>query len=824
MKLTSTQQNAVNQVVTIYQEQNSKNALLWAPTGSGKTFMVANIIDNIVKIQENKNEKVIFIFATISTAELPRQLENKFREYKYFLTNDFPVEYYESPSNSQKDTKDSEIFINFVNNKVYIVGTQTFGKNRIMSERGIFKDFLQEARDKYGAKIVFIRDEAHIGMASKTNNEFERSLNEIVANYVDFTLTMTATPKYEQYNSDIQIVRVRSEEIENDINVSLLKTNLITPTFNEDVDNVGILEEACKIFVNEIQPKYNDPTNKNHLAKVRPAMLVQVDNKPKDAEKAKLWDEAYENIIKVTKKYGLKVATYFADKKDGERSDLIGEEITLNNLSKSNSLYDVIIFKIGPTVGWDIPRACMLVQLRNISSESLEIQTIGRIKRNPVPEIGKINGDWIGKYYWIVSFKDVKTLDNYCSYVLKNQYKEERFYSGELRIITNEKKEKEFLKNKYDDEINEFLDNFKWDKYLKQFYDYVDNCEKLIQDSDKNSKDVLNIKSYINNQIDLRKYIFNIKNKKFKNLLNENLIHKLQAIKEKLNFKYSDDMFYYFVFNPYWFNVSDKFYIQNIQLSLMQIYKNNLKPLSKNAYVLKEGITLPEQYRILKVLNDTKNEIETKTIRAIVSDRPELKNAYQILDRNENKDYKDLEDGDEIIYLDSKPEQNVVKELIKLIDVRENLNVKIWTKLPVAGKVGFEYAKYDDGVTEIHQSKPDFILKIDNHQIFIEIKHLTNDPREDKTKAIQEAYSNYPFTIGENHRLYKDDLTMIVLRVGDSKKMFEGQENFASKIKCQISGASSIKKINDYIEKNKTNDDLRLKNVLDFLISDKFAD
>ncbi|MEA4333906.1 DEAD/DEAH box helicase [Mycoplasma sp. 1232] len=824
MKLTSTQQNAVNQVVTIYQEQNSKNALLCAPTGSGKTFMVANIIDNIVKIQENKNEKVIFIFATISTAELPRQLENKFREYKYFLTNDFPVEYYESPSNSQKDTKDSEIFINFVNNKVYIVGTQTFGKNRIMSERGIFKDFLQEARDKYGAKIVFIRDEAHIGMSSKTNNEFERSLNEIVANYVDFTLTMTATPKYEQYNSDIQVVRVRSEEIENDINVSLLKTNLITPTFNEDVDNIGILEEACKIFVNEIQPKYNDPTNKNHLAKVRPAMLIQVDNKPKDAEKAKLWDEAYENIIKVTKKYGLKVATYFADKKDGERSDLMGEKITLNNLSKSNSLYDVIIFKIGPTVGWDIPRACMLVQLRNISSESLEIQTIGRIKRNPVPEIGKIDGDWIGKYYWIVSFKDVKTLDNYYSYVLKNQYKEERFYSGELRIITNEKKEKEFLKDKYDDEINEFLDNFKWDKYLKQFYDYVDNCEKLIQDSDKNSKDVLNIKSYINNQIDLRKYIFNIKNKKFKNLLNENLIHKLQTIKEKLNFKYSDDMFYYFVFNPYWFNVSDKFYIQNIQLSLMQIYKNNLKPLSKNAYVLKEGITLPEQYRILKALNDTKNKIETKKIRAIVSDRPELKNAYQILDRNENKDYKDLEDGDEIIYLDSKPEQNVVKELIKLIDVRENLNVKIWTKLPVAGKVGFEYAKYDDGITEIHQSKPDFILKIDNHQIFIEIKHLTNDPREDKTKAIQEAYSNYPFTIGENHRLYKDDLTMIVLRVGDSKKMFEGQENFASKIKCQISGASSIKKINDYIEKNKTNDDLRLKNVLDFLISDKFAD
>ncbi|EEH02207.1 type III restriction enzyme, res subunit family protein [Ureaplasma urealyticum serovar 2 str. ATCC 27814] len=64
-------------------------------------------------------------------------------------------------------------------------------------------------------------------------------------------------------------------------------------------------------------------------------------------------------------------------------------KITLKEISKKKSNVDVILFKIGPATGWNIPRACMLVQLRNVSSKNLSVQTIGRIKRFANPNFDK---------------------------------------------------------------------------------------------------------------------------------------------------------------------------------------------------------------------------------------------------------------------------------------------------------------------------------------------------------------------------------------------------------------------------------------------------
>lgn len=50
----------------------------------------------------------------------------------------------------------------------------------------------------------------------------------------------------------------------------------------------------------------------------------------------------------------------------------------------------------------------MLVQLRNVSSDTLNVQTIGRIRRNPNPnfpddELMKINPNSISKNYYVYS-------------------------------------------------------------------------------------------------------------------------------------------------------------------------------------------------------------------------------------------------------------------------------------------------------------------------------------------------------------------------------------------------------------------------------------
>lgn len=61
---------------------------------------------------------------------------------------------------------------------------------------------------------------------------------------------------------------------------------------------------------------------------------------------------------------------------------LKSRKITRQELQKDDSDIDVIIFKFAIATGWNIPRACILSQYRNIQSDNLKIQTLGRVLRN----------------------------------------------------------------------------------------------------------------------------------------------------------------------------------------------------------------------------------------------------------------------------------------------------------------------------------------------------------------------------------------------------------------------------------------------------------
>ncbi|MBO7597260.1 MAG: hypothetical protein J6T70_09480, partial [Bacteroidales bacterium] len=49
----------------------------------------------------------------------------------------------------------------------------------------------------------------------------------------------------------------------------------------------------------------------------------------------------------------------------------------------NGSTIDVIVFKMVISEGWDIPRACMLYQVRDTKSKQLDEQVMGRVRRNP---------------------------------------------------------------------------------------------------------------------------------------------------------------------------------------------------------------------------------------------------------------------------------------------------------------------------------------------------------------------------------------------------------------------------------------------------------
>ncbi|MCU9932366.1 hypothetical protein NWQ33_00035 [Mycoplasmopsis cynos] len=153
--------------------------------------------------------------------------------------------------------------------KLYFIRTRI---NRIF--------FLGEIRLN-GYKLIYIRDEAHIGAEVKKTNQYEKNFEEKMQNSAHFIVKMTATPK-----TDHDLIELTERELLND-KVQLLKNKKYYNKNIEDgslLDNEVILQKVREEF-KIIKEKYNDNINEPGLVGINPAMLIQVDNDSSDKEK-----------------------------------------------------------------------------------------------------------------------------------------------------------------------------------------------------------------------------------------------------------------------------------------------------------------------------------------------------------------------------------------------------------------------------------------------------------------------------------------------------------------------------------------------------------
>jgi type III restriction enzyme len=137
----------------------------------------------------------------------------------------------------------------------------------------------------------------------------------------------------------------------------------------------------------------------------------------------------------------------------------------------------------------------MLLQLRNVSSESLNTQTVGRIMRNPIPSLEK--NKITDKYYLYSNYQ--KPSRDLATYNLKDEFLEKKLYFG-----------------KVNQESKQFIENH--ESYRKCIIDYIKsiNFLNIIEDLD-DDKIIYNSLNYgtvtqinkIVNYVDLK--IYNIK-------------------------------------------------------------------------------------------------------------------------------------------------------------------------------------------------------------------------------------------------------------------------------------------------------------------------
>ena len=348
--------SAVSSLVEKTREKN--NVTFKSPTGSGKTYMMADLMNRIL----SERDDIVFIVSTLSKGNLGQQNYEKFIEYQQ--NGDFPkLKPY--IINTTLSTEES-LFIPTDYN-VYVLPRDLYKEGGLLM-RGTMTNFLQEiTANLYGnganKQIYVIKDECH----QATNN-----LDELAKEYFTKIINISATPKLSR--GQVPDVEITEEQA---INANLIKK----VDLYEDKVDISVAIEKFE----EIKEKYRN------LLGVNPCLIVQISNKDKaDEELSKIF-----NVLNKPEHQALKWMTIMQKTQKGKESNE-GSETNddckhkglpvsrwRDYVKESSSTVDIIIFKMVISEGWDIPRACMLYQFRNSESEQLDEQVLGRVRRNP---------------------------------------------------------------------------------------------------------------------------------------------------------------------------------------------------------------------------------------------------------------------------------------------------------------------------------------------------------------------------------------------------------------------------------------------------------
>lgn len=342
------QKNAVNSLVNIVYHKDELT--FKAPTGSGKTYMMADFMNQIL----SENQNIVFIVSTLSKGNLAQQNYDKFVSYSQ--NRKFPNL---NPYLITSEISSEEALYIPTDYNVYVLPRDLYKQGgRLM--QGCMEQFLNTMTlNKFfnglEKQIYLIKDECHVA----TNN-----LDNLSKTFFDKVINFSATPNLKRgQNPDVEITDDEAVE------AKLIKRI----EFGNDDESV---EDAINKF-EIIKEEY-----RNKLG-INPCLIIQISNK----EKA---DEELNNkifpILSKAKHQNLKWMLIVDKDKDCNTNDFFkAKKLPVKrwkDYARENAI-DIIIFKMVISEGWDIPRACMLYQVRETQSEQLDEQVIGRVRRNP---------------------------------------------------------------------------------------------------------------------------------------------------------------------------------------------------------------------------------------------------------------------------------------------------------------------------------------------------------------------------------------------------------------------------------------------------------
>ena len=328
-----------------------------APTGAGKTVSMAAFLNQLCEELPDKLEipqkQIAFIW--IAPNQLHLQSFSALKNYFSELRSIKPIQFEDITDNRIKPNE--VLFLNW--QSINKAGNLYIKENE--SDKTLIS-YINQAR-LHDTEVIVILDEAHL-FASKGRAAAEL-LQQI---YAKIEIEVSATP---HYKSDYQYVIKRQEVIA----AEMIKRGVVlNPNLDAHLQqgkslNQVLLDVALKKRT-EIAEAY-----KKLGVSVNPLLLIQL---PNDTQTESSLDNQINEEVRA-----------YLEVKDITINNhrlaiwLSNTKTNLDGIEAQDSMVNVLLFKQAIALGWDCPRAAVLLIFREIKQEAFSIQTVGRILRMP---------------------------------------------------------------------------------------------------------------------------------------------------------------------------------------------------------------------------------------------------------------------------------------------------------------------------------------------------------------------------------------------------------------------------------------------------------